>query len=102
MAQVPFPATLQDAAAVYAHLVTYHLRARNGPDGKYRYPDLVAPDHVLRHDVPKTQDSIPGTSTPSLCQTSDYETRFRSCAASPGTEVTPSGEAGHRGNVETI
>ena len=34
----PVPGALQDAAAVYAHLVTHHLGAFKGPDGKYHYP----------------------------------------------------------------
>jgi alpha/beta hydrolase fold len=42
------PGALQDAAAVYAHLVTHHVGAFKGPDGKYHYPypNLPVPSHT--------------------------------------------------------
>ncbi|KAA1471689.1 alpha/beta-hydrolase [Dentipellis sp. KUC8613] len=42
----PIPGAIQDAAAVYAHLVTHHLGATKGPDGKYHYPDIAQPYHT--------------------------------------------------------
>jgi hypothetical protein len=34
-------------------------------------------------------------------QALDYETQLRTCSTSPGLEVFPSGEAGHRQHVES-
>ncbi len=42
----PVPGALQDAAAVYAHLITHHLGACKGPDGKYHYPDSPTPYNI--------------------------------------------------------
>lgn len=70
----PVPGALQDAATIYAHLVTQRLGARKGLDGKYRYPELPTSDRV-------------------------HETRLRN---SPGTEISPSGDTGHQQHVETI
>ena len=92
---------LPDAAAVYAHLVTHHLGARKGPDGKCCYPDLPIPNYVHPHDVPATQDPVLDKSTLSMCQTLDYETQLRTCSTSSGTEVSPSGDAGHRQHVKS-
>ena len=39
MQHAPVPGALQDAAAVYTHLVTHRLGAFKGLDGKYHYPD---------------------------------------------------------------
>jgi hypothetical protein len=97
----PVPGALQDAAAVYAHLVTHGLGARKGPDGKYCYPDLPAPNHVQAHDPLTSQDPVLDTSTSSMGQTLDYETRLRSGAIPPGSDVSPSGGAGHRQHFET-
>jgi alpha/beta hydrolase family protein len=46
----PVPGALQDAAAVYAHLVTYHLGACKRPDGKYHYPDSPTPYNIDAHN----------------------------------------------------
>jgi hypothetical protein len=50
----PVPGALQDAAAVYAHLVTHHLGAFKGPDGKYHYPypNSPMPSHTDIHNSP--------------------------------------------------
>jgi hypothetical protein len=98
----PVPGALQDAAAVYAHLVTQSLGARKGPDGKYRYPELPTPNHTHAHDAPTTPVPVLGTSTESMGQTLDCETRPRSYAIPQGTEVSPSGDTGCRQHTETI
>jgi hypothetical protein len=98
----PVPGALQDAASVYAHLVTQRLGALKGTDGKYRYPELPRSNHTHAHDAPAKQNPALDTSTESMGQTLDYETRLRSCATPPGTEVSSSGDAGHRQRVETI
>ena len=96
----PVPGALQDAAAVYAHLVTHHLGAHKGPDGKYRYPDAPTPSHVRVHDAPTTQDPVLGTSTLSIGQTSDCETRLGPILSD--TEASPLAETGHQRHVETV
>lgn len=101
MQHAPVPGALQDAAAAYTHLVTHRLGARKGPDGKYRYPDLPAPNHVHAHDARTSQDPVLDTSNSSMGQSLDYETRLRSGAIPPGSGVSPSGGAGHRRHVET-
>jgi acetyl esterase/lipase len=75
------PGAIQDAAAVYAHLVTHHLGALKGPDGKYHYPDSPIPHHTDAHDSPTPHP----TSATSISQ----ET------------VSPSAEAGPRQHIET-
>ena len=45
MQHAPVPGALQDAAAVYAHLVTHQLGAFKGTDGKYHYPYPNSPVH---------------------------------------------------------
>ena len=97
----PVPGALQDAAAVYAHLVTQRLGARKGLDGKYRYPRLLTSDRLHAHDTPTMHDPILGISE-AMGPTLDYETRLRSSAIPPGTEISPSGDTGHRHHVETI
>ena len=87
----PVPGAIQDAAAVYAHLVTHHLGARKGPDGKYNYPELPTPNHVHAHDAP----------TLSIVQTLDYETRPGSSIPSD-TEASPFVETGDRRRVDAI
>jgi hypothetical protein len=87
----PVPGAIQDAAAVYAHLVTHHLGARKGPDGKYNYPESPTPSHVHTHDAP----------TLSIGQTLDYETHPGSSIPSD-TEASPFVETGDRWRVETI
>jgi alpha/beta hydrolase fold len=60
----PVPGAIQDAAAVYAHLVTHHLGALKGPDGKYHYPDSPFPYHTDAQDSPTPHP----TSAPSITQ----------------------------------
>jgi hypothetical protein len=96
----PVPGALQDAAAVYAYLVTQRLGARRSLDGKYRYPKLPTSDRIHAHDTPTTPDLVPGVSE-TMDQTMDFETHLRSSAAPPGTEISP-GYTGHRQHVETI
>lgn len=50
----PVPGALQDAAAVYAHLVTQDLSAFKGPDGKYHYPypNCHMSSHTDVHNAP--------------------------------------------------
>ena len=98
----PVPGALQDAAAVYAHLVTQRLGAHKGSDGKYRYPDLPTSSHIHAHDVPTTHDPAPLGTSESMGQTLDNETRLRSSAIPLGSVVSPSGDAGHRQLIETI
>ena len=87
----PVPGALQDAASVYAHLVTQRLGARKGPDGKYHYPKLPTSDRIHPHDTPITQDLVLGISE-TIGQTLDHETRIGSSAITPGTQISPSGE----------
>ena len=59
----PVPGALQDAAAVYAHLVT-HLGASKGLDGKYHYPfpNSPMPSHADVHKSPAphpVSDTLP-------------------------------------------
>ncbi|KAH9073018.1 alpha/beta-hydrolase [Lactarius deliciosus] len=70
----PIPGALQDAAAVYAHIVTHHLGARKGPDGKYNYPDPSIPYH--RHAPMSTplHDTASATFSPSVDQALDSKT----------------------------
>ncbi|KAH9048409.1 alpha/beta-hydrolase [Lactarius hengduanensis] len=70
----PIPGALQDAAAVYAHIVTHHLGARKGPDGKYHYPDPSIPYH--RHAPMSTplHDTVSATFSPSVDQALDCKT----------------------------
>ena len=91
----PVPGAIQDAAAVYAHLVTHRLGACKGSDGKYRYPEAHTPSHVRAHDAPTTQDLVLGTSALSIDQTLDYETRLGSSIPSD-TEASPLAETGNR------
>ena len=85
MQHAPLPGALQDAAAVYAHLVTHHLGARKGLDGKYHYPDFAISHRGHAHD---------------LLSASNSETRLDSSAITPGI-MFPPGETAH-GHVETI
>lgn len=60
----PVPGALQDAAAVYAHLVTHHLGAFKGPDGRYHYPypNPPKPSHTDIHNSPvphAVSDTLP-------------------------------------------
>ncbi|EIN08300.1 hypothetical protein PUNSTDRAFT_126394 [Punctularia strigosozonata HHB-11173 SS5] len=57
----PCPAALQDAAAVYSHLVRFHpgLRAVKGEDGVWRYPH--DPPSAKSH--PSRKHNIPGMET---------------------------------------
>jgi hypothetical protein len=81
----PIPGALQDAAAVYAHIVTHHLGARKGPDGKYHYPSTPNYAHP----------------SPSMERASDGKTRFNNVALQPGTVVSPTADAEHQLHVET-
>ena len=57
----PVPGALQDAAAVYTHLVTHRLGAFKGIDGKYHYPESPIPYHTDAHMHRVSADtSIPG------------------------------------------
>ncbi|KAH9973785.1 hypothetical protein BGW80DRAFT_1458832 [Lactifluus volemus] len=76
----PVPGALQDAAAVYAHLVTHHLGARKGQDGKYHYPDGPADDALVNE---RTAPPNAPTSIPSIGQTLNSETRPRNHAVPP-------------------
>ncbi|KAI0250674.1 hypothetical protein BJV78DRAFT_547163 [Lactifluus subvellereus] len=89
----PVPGALQDAAAVYAHLVTHHLGARKGPDGKYRYPDQP-PHHSHARDTSTSRDTVLPTSIPSIGQALDS-------AILPGTVTSPVATAEHRKSIET-
>jgi len=61
----PVPGALQDAAAVYTHLVTHRLGAFKGLDGKYHYPDSTIPYHTDAHMHRVSADTInPVYSTP--------------------------------------
>ena len=75
----PVPGALQDAAAVYAHIVTHHLGARKGPDGKYHYPSMPYHMHA----------------SPSI-EALDGETRFNNVAFQPGTVVSPAADTEHQ------
>jgi hypothetical protein len=86
----PVPGALQDAAAVYALLVTHHLGAFKGSDGRYHYPDSPIPYHTGAHNSP-TPHPVSDTSAPT------QETRPKS---SPIPSATSSAEAGHRQHVE--
>jgi len=97
----PVPGALQDAAAVYAHLLMQRLGARRSLDGKYRYPKSPTSDRIHAHDTPTTPDPVLGISE-TMGQTLDYETNLRSSATPPGTEISPSGDTGLRQHVETI
>lgn len=81
----PIPGAIQDAAAVYAHIVTHHLGARKGPDGKYHYP--TGPNHAH--------------ASPNMERTSDGKTRFNDVAHQPGTVVSPAGDAEHQPHPKT-
>jgi len=97
----PIPGALQDAAAVYAHLVTHHLGARKGPDGKYHYPDppILHHAHVPMSASPK--DTVSPTFSPSVEQALDGKTRFNNVALQPGTVASPVADAEHRQHPET-
>jgi hypothetical protein len=97
----PVPGALQDAAAVYAHLVTQRLGARRSLDGKYRYPKLPTSDRTHARDTTTMPDPVLGISE-NMGQTLDHETRLRSSTTPAGTEISPSGDTGHRQHVETI
>ena len=59
----PVPGALQDAAAVYTHLVTHRLGAFKGIDGKYHYPDSPIPYHTDVHMHRVSADtSVPAVS----------------------------------------
>ena len=61
----PVPGALQDAAAVYTHLVTHRLGAVKRVDGKYHYPDLPIPYHTDAHMHRVSADAVdPVYSTP--------------------------------------
>lgn len=63
MQHAPVPGALQDAAAVYTHLVTHRLGAFKGPDGKYHYPDPPISYHTDAHSAnPVVDTSVPVTS----------------------------------------
>lgn len=88
----PVPGALQDAAAVYAHIVTHHLGARKGRDGKYRYPDQPAPHHSHARDISTSPDPIPLMSIPSTGQALNSETRLGNSAMEPvigGNDAVP-------------
>ncbi len=58
----PVPGALQDAATVYAHLVTHYLGGLKGPDGKYHYPNSLIPCHTDAHNSPAphlVSDTLP-------------------------------------------
>jgi hypothetical protein len=82
----PVPGALQDAAAVYAHLVTHHLGARKGTDGKYHYPDHPVPYRAQAHDSSISPNADPATSAPSASQTLDNKTCFSKLATLSGTK----------------
>jgi hypothetical protein len=78
----PVPGALQDAAAVYTHLVTHRLGAFKGIDGKYHYPESPTPYHTDAHMHRVSVDtSFPGPS----------QERH---------PAIPSAQAGHRQHVE--
>lgn len=92
----PIPGALQDAAAVYAHLVTHRLGARKGPDGKYHYPDPIPHAKMF----PSPQDTVSATFSPSVEQTMDPKTRFNNVALQPDTMASPAADAERRQHVE--
>ena len=79
----PVPGALQDAAAVYAHIVTHHFGARKGPDGKYHYPST--PYHM--HASPNIEAF-------------DGETGFNNIALQPVTVVSSVAGTEHRLHLE--
>jgi hypothetical protein len=87
----PVPGALQDAAAVYAHLVTQDLGAFKGPDGKYHYPYPNSPtsSHTDVHN-PAAPDPVTDTLPPSVS---------RKSSAVPS--VSSPTEAGYQQHVET-
>lgn len=97
----PVPGALQDAAAVYAHLVTHHLGARKGSDGKYHYPDHPIPYRTHARTSTSLQDTVSATFRPSIEQTADNETRFNDVALQSGTVASPAADAEHRQHFET-
>ncbi|KAI0052157.1 alpha/beta-hydrolase [Auriscalpium vulgare] len=60
----PMPGALQDAAAVYAHLVTHHLGAARGRDGKYQYPSPPVPYHTHATMSPTLDGVLSPTAMP--------------------------------------
>ncbi|KAI0301633.1 hypothetical protein B0F90DRAFT_1718843 [Multifurca ochricompacta] len=93
----PVPGALQDAAAVYAHLVTHHLGARKGSDGKYHYPHPPITYHTHTDDSPTRQDASSPTFTPSIGLALDNETRLDNFANLPRTLTSsPVAETEHR------
>ncbi len=93
----PIPGALQDAAAVYAHLVTHHLGARKGPDGKYHYPASPIPHRVHARKSTSTQDTTSATYNANAEQAA----RFDSIALQAGTVASPVADAEHPQHVET-
>ncbi|KAH9006538.1 alpha/beta-hydrolase [Lactarius hatsudake] len=98
----PIPGALQDAAAVYAHLVTHHLGARKGPDGKYHYPNPSIPYHKHAPMSTPLHDTASATFSPSVDQALDCKTRFNNVTLQPGTVASPVADAEHRQHFETI
>ncbi|KAI0261609.1 hypothetical protein BC834DRAFT_972558 [Gloeopeniophorella convolvens] len=96
----PVPGAIQDAAAVYAHLVTHHLGARKGADGKYHYPEPPIPYHTHAYNSPTLQGVVSDSSVPSVGQVFDSETRFGTFAMPPGTVTSPVTEAEQQQRVE--
>lgn len=97
----PVPGALQDAAAVYAHLVTHHLGASRGPDGKYHYPELQIPHHRFS-DPPTLRDTVQGTSTSTIDLALDCETPQKSFAIPASTVVSPLTEAGYQQHPDFV
>ncbi|KAH8996365.1 alpha/beta-hydrolase [Lactarius akahatsu] len=56
----PIPGALQDAAAVYAHIVTHHLGARKGPDGNVTLQPGTVASPVADAEHRQHFETIPG------------------------------------------
>lgn len=90
MQHAPVPGALQDAAAVYAHLVTHHFGAFKGSDGRYHYPYPNSPmrSHTDVHNSPPPHP-VSDTLPPSI--------RRKSSAVPSGSSPT---EARYQQHVE--